>query len=159
MIMRDNLSLKLISQAIYTINRHAKTAPEPQHLYFLKNEAIKKLLAENRAKKIGLHYSKRPKLSHQHSILLVQVGEYYFHILPTRDDFKDLPHLGTIDNAHQNPHVQMSLNEAKKIIYPYINYKTDNQPKMKQPRSRSPYYIPSSLGKMEWPPTKSRWHD
>src|SRR5690625_4137563 len=102
--MRKNISLKQISQAIYTVNRHAKTAPEPKHLYFLKNKTIRKLLAENRARKVGLHYSRRPKLSHQHTILLVEVGDYYFHILPHKDDLDELPHLGHIDNTHQNPH-------------------------------------------------------
>lgn len=153
--MEKNISLKQISQAIYTVNRHAKTAPEPQHLYFLKNETIKKLLAEKRARKVGLHYSNRPKLSHQHSILLIEVGDYYFHILPHKHDLDHLPHLGHIDNSHQNPHVQMSLNQAKHTIHNYIDYQPDTKKTSKQPQERSSYYIPSSLGKMEWPPTKS----
>ena len=48
--MGEQFSLENIARAIYTINRHAKTAPKPQHLYYLKNEAIKKLLAKNKAK-------------------------------------------------------------------------------------------------------------
>src|SRR5690625_6420127 len=112
--MNEHITVKEIAQAIYTVNRHAKTAPEPQQLYFLKNEAIKKLLLEKRAKKIGLQFSNRPKLSHQHSILLIKIGEYYFHTSPSKEDFKTLPHLGPIDNTHQNPHIQMSLNQDRK---------------------------------------------
>src|SRR5690625_2888001 len=130
--MNEQTTVKKIAQAIYTINRHAKTAPEPQHLYFLKNEAIKKLLSEKQAKKMGLQFSNRPKLSHQHSMLLIRVGEYYFHTLPSREDFKNLPHLGSIDNTHQNPQIQMSLNQAKRIIYDYIDYKPKNHSKIRQ---------------------------
>src|SRR5690625_3306622 len=103
--MEEQQSIEDIAQAIYTINRHAKTAPKPQHLYYLKNETIKKLLSEKRAKKVGLQFSNRPKLSHQHSMLLIQIGSYYFHTIPNKDDFKNLPHLGHIDHSHHNPPV------------------------------------------------------
>src|SRR5699024_941504 len=62
-----------IAQALYTINRHAKAAPKPQHLYTIKKEAIEKLLKEKKAKKIGLHFSNNPKYSNQHSTLLIKV--------------------------------------------------------------------------------------
>lgn len=154
--MEEQQSIEDIAQAIYTINRHAKTAPKPQHLYYLKNETIKKLLSEKRAKKVGLQFSNRPKLSHQHSMLLIQIGSYYFHTIPNKDDFKNLPHLGHIDHSHHNPPVQMSLNQAKHIIYDYINYRPKRREKRNRAHSHSPYYIPSSLGKMAWPPTKSK---
>lgn len=150
--MNTDSDLHEIAQAIFSVNRHAKTAPEPQHLYFIKKEAINKLLREKRAKKIGLHFSDRPKYSNQHSTLLVKVADYYFHIPPTKDDFKELEHLGSLDKNYRNPQSKMSLSQAKRILYPYINYKSSTKPK----RSRSyasAYYTPSSLGKMKWPPT------
>ncbi|GGA87814.1 hypothetical protein GCM10008025_33200 [Ornithinibacillus halotolerans] len=150
----DTLSLQEIAKALYTVNRHAKTAPEPQHLYYIKKETIKRLLLEKRAKKIGLHFSEHPKLSNQHSTLLVQVDNYYFHIPPSKEDFQELKHLGALDQNYRNPQTKMSLSLAKKIIYQYIDYKPDH----KKPRKRqfnSSYYTPSSLGKMDWPPRKT----
>ncbi len=142
-----------IAQAIFTVNRHAKTAPEPQHLYFVKKEAINKLLKEKRAEKVGLHFSERPKYSNQHSTLLVKVANYFFHIPPTREDFKRLEHLGSLDKNYRNPQTKMSLSQAKRILYPYINWKPARKRK-KEKSYASAYYTPSSLGKMEWPPTK-----
>src|SRR5690625_4560418 len=145
---------KEIAKAIFTVNRHAKTAPEPQHLYHLKKEAIKQLLKENRAKKIGLHFSNHPKLSNQHSTILVKIANYYFHTLPEKKDFEELKHLGELDQNYRNPQAKMSLSQAKRIIYQYIDW----QPKKKRDinrRRNSSYYTSSSLGKMEWPPTKT----
>lgn len=152
--MSEKIPIKEIAKALFTINRHAKTAPEPQHLYHLKKEAIQKLLAEKRAKKVGLHFSNHPKFSNQHSTILVSVDDYYFHILPEKKDFEELKHLGKLDQNFRNPKTKMSLTHAKKIIYQYIDWK----PKKKQKNRRrhySSYYTPSSLGKMEWPPTKT----
>lgn len=151
--MSTDTELHEIAQAIFTVNRHAKTAPEPQHLYYVKKEAINKLLYENRAEKIGLHFSDRPKYSNQHSTLLVKVADYYFHVPPTKEDFKELEHLGSLDKDYRNPQSKMSLSQAKRILYPYINYKPSTKPKRNH-TYKSTYYTPSSLGKMEWPPTK-----
>lgn len=151
---QDGISLRDLARAIYTVNRHAKTAPEPQHLYYIKKETLKRLLDEKRAKKIGLHFSDHPKLSNQHSTLLVQVEDYYFHIPPTKEDFQELKHLGSLDQNFRNPQTRMSLSQAKKIIYQYIDWKpTNTEPKQKQ--YSSSYFTPSSLGKMEWPPRKT----
>jgi len=150
--MSDQLPLQNIAQAIYTINRHAKTALEPQHLYTLKKETIYKLLKEKRAEKIGLHFSKPTKYSNQSSTLLVKINNYYFHLPPTKNDFKELKHLGSLDQSYRNPHVKMSLSKAKKIIYQYLNW----HPKKRTQQRPSSYYIPSSLGRqMKWPPTRS----
>lgn len=140
-----------LAKAIYTINRHAKTALKPQHLYYIKKAAIERLLKEKRAKKIGLHFARNPKLSNQYSTLLVKVGDYYFHLPPSREDFQTLEHLGELDEEYRNPRTTMGLNYAKKIIYDYINWQPPKRKKRKRPSS---YYTPSSLGKMEWPPTK-----
>src|SRR5690625_3331613 len=120
--MDKEIPLKKIAKALYTINRHAKTALEPQHLYHLKKEAIKKLLEENKAKKIGIHYSNHPKLSNQHSTTLVSVDKYFFHIFPEKDDLKNLKHLGKLDDNFRNPKTRMSLSYARKIIYKYIEW-------------------------------------
>ncbi|MFD2043936.1 YkyB family protein [Ornithinibacillus salinisoli] len=151
---KQDIPLIDLAKAIYTINRHAKTAPEPAHLYFIKKESIKRLLEEKRAEKIGLHFSDHPKFSNQHSTLLVKVDQYYFHIPPAKEDFKELEHLGSLDQNYRNPQTKMSLSQAKRIIYQYINWqpkKTRSKPK----EYTSSYFTPSSLGKMEWPPKKT----
>lgn len=144
----ENKNTTEIAEAIFIINKHAKTATNPRDLYSLKTSAINKLLKEKKAQKIGLHFSKNPKNSHQHSTLLIKVTDYFFHIPPKKEDFDNLEHLGHLDETYRNPQPRMSLNYAKKIIYSYVNYK----PKKKKKRSN--YYTPSALGKMEWPPTK-----
>jgi|SRR5690625_585290 len=149
--MKKELNVSKLAQAIFIINRHAKAALKPQHLYSIKKQAIDKLLKEKKAEKIGLHFSNNPKLSNQHSTLLVKVADYFFHIPPVKEDFKELPHLGSLDQQYRNPQTQMSLSQAKKIIYQYIGWQPPKQTK----RNRfSPYYTPSSLGQFEWPPTK-----
>lgn len=151
MDLKDD-SLKEIAKALFIINRHAKTAPEPKHLYYIKKEAINKLLKEKKATKMGLHFSDHPKLSNQYSTLLVKVDDYFFHIPPTKEDFKELEHLGSLDQNYRNPQTKMSLSKAKKVIYTYINYKPERKQNGSYRRYKSAYYTPSSLGKMEWPP-------
>src|SRR5699024_90606 len=149
--MKETHNVLDLAKAIYTINRHAKAAPKPQHLYAIKKRAIEQLLKEKKAEKIGLHFSDNPKYSNQHSTLLVKVANYYFHLPPSKEDFDNLTHLGSLDQDFRNPRTKMALSHAKKIIYQYINWKPSKAVKRKR---FSPYYTPSSLGKMEWPPTK-----
>lgn len=151
--MKEKISTELLAQAIFTVNRHAKTALQPQHLYKIKELAIKKLLEENRAKKIGLHFVHKPKYSNQYSTLLIKVDNYYFHLPPTKKDFETLEHLGELDDSYRNPKTKMSLNQAKRILYEYIGWK-EPKTKTKRRHRRSPYYTPSSLGQRTWPPTK-----
>ena len=68
------LTVDNIAKAIFTVNRHAKTALNPSFLYLLKKKAIEKLLEEGKAKKVGLHFSRNPKYSQQQSDVLVAVG-------------------------------------------------------------------------------------
>lgn len=150
--MSTNIPIKEIAKAIYTINRHAKTALKPQHLYYIKKETINQLLKENHAEKVGLHFSNSPKLSNQHSTLLVKVENYYFHILPVKEDFEKLEHLGSLDENYRNPRTKMSLSQAKRIVYRYINYQPKKETNRLQKNNTPSYYTPSSLGKMEWPP-------
>jgi len=159
--LKEQTTTMDIAKALFTINKHAKTALEPQHLYFIKKKTIEKLLDEEKAKKIGLHFSNNPKLSNQHSILLIQVENYYFHLPPKKEDFKTLEHLGSLDDHYRNPRTKMSLSRAKKIIYQYIEWndppqkrRNDTNKKRVRNKKHSSFYIPSSLGKMEWPPTK-----
>lgn len=153
--MSKKIPLSEIAKALFTINRHAKTAPEPQHLYQIKKEAIDRLLSENRAQKIGLHFSDHPKLSNQHSTILISVADYYFHILPEKQDFEELDHLGALDQNYRNPRTKMALSQAKRIIYQYIDWKPKKKQRVTQKHHSSTYFTPSSLGKMEWPPHKT----
>ncbi|MDC3412753.1 YkyB family protein [Aquibacillus sp. 3ASR75-11] len=141
--------------AIFTVNRHAKTAPNPKALYTLKKETIYKLLKENRAKKIGLHFTEQPKLSHQHSTLLIQIEDYFFHIPPSKEDFKTVQHLGKIDQHYRNPKTKMSLSYAKKVLYHYLDWKEEKSNPSSKHRRFASYYTPSSLGKMDWPNNKN----
>ena len=117
----DSLSL-----AIYTVNRHAKTAQNPKFLYLLKHEALKKMLRGGKAKKVGLHFSQNPRLSQQQSDVLVKCGNYTFHIPPTKKDFVELPHLGKLDHSVRNPKANLSLGHAKRILTAYTGITENN---------------------------------
>ncbi|MFA9560137.1 YkyB family protein [Evansella sp. AB-rgal1] len=122
--------LKQIQYALYTINRHAKTALNPSELYHLKKTTLKRLLAEKRAEKVNLQYSINPRNGLQSSVVLVKVGttdnelKFYFHMLAEKGDFDlNLKHIGKIDNNINNPKVHMGLETAKSILYRYIKEK------------------------------------
>ncbi|HLR80156.1 MAG TPA: YkyB family protein [Bacillota bacterium] len=155
---KESIPLTELAKALFTINRHAKTAPDPKHLYHIKKESINQLLKEKRAEKVGLHFSNNPKFSNQHSTLLVKVDKYFFHIPPTKNDFKELEHLGELDQNYRNPPTKMSLSQAKKIVYRYLDWQPtkDAQKNSRRKRSRSSYFTPSSLGKTTWPPSKTK---
>jgi hypothetical protein len=128
-----NLSIENLSQAIFVVNRHAKTAINPRYLYKLKQEALKKLIEQNKAKKIGLHFSGNPKNSQQQSDVLVKCGRYTFHIPPIKKDFTELPHLGKLDNQVRNPKTSLSLNTAKTILQTYTGiFESDLPPSDKK---------------------------
>lgn len=113
------LTIENLAQAVFIVNRHAKTATNPKYLYKLKHEALKKLIVEGKAKKIGLHFSENPRNSKQQSDVLVQCGSYTFHIPPIKQDFTDLPHLGKLDGSTRNPKTLLPLNQAKTILQTY----------------------------------------
>lgn len=150
--MSHSFQMDELAKAIFIVNRHAKTALEPQHLYTIKKLTIEKLLREQKAEKIGLHFSNNPKFSNQYSTLLIKVGNYYFHLPPSKEDFDQLTHLGELDQHYRNPKTKMGLSHAKRIIYEYINWEEPKPKRKKKPHSS--YYTASALGKMEWPPTK-----
>lgn len=105
-----------IAQAIFTVNRHAKTAPDNHYLYALKKEALNSMIKQQRAQKVGLHFSKNPQKSQQQSSVLVKCGNYYFHMLPKKEDFSSLEHLGHLDDTYRNPPSRMNLKVAKEIL-------------------------------------------
>jgi len=135
-------SILNLSYAIFTVNRHAKTATNPKFLYRLKREAIEKMVQEGKAKKIGLHFSDNPKYSQQQSDVLVQCGEYSFHIPPTKQDFEMLPHLGKLDRYTRNPKCHMPLNQAKQLLQTYTGLKeqSNNRSIRRKPRPARPVF-------------------
>lgn len=129
-----------LSQAIFIVNRHAKTAPNPRFLYKLKHDALQKLLREGKAKKVGLHFSNNPKLSQQQSDVLVVCGKYSFHLPPAKSDFTYLPHLGKLQENVRNPRAYISLNEAKKLLSFYTGLKEENHEPPKKKRYEKPVF-------------------
>lgn len=125
-----------IAKAIFIVNRHAKTAPNNKFLYKLKHDSLEKLLTEGKARKKGLHFSNNPRFSQQQSDVLVQCEAFTFHIPPTKEDFKNLPHLGQLSESIRNPRVQMSLKIAKGILESYTGHQE------KTPSHQSTYQKP-----------------
>ncbi|NMD71901.1 hypothetical protein HHO41_16500 [Bacillus sp. DNRA2] len=136
-------TIENLSQAIFIVNRHAKTAINPKYLYKLKHEALKKMLREGKAKKVGLHFSANPKYSQQQSDVLVVSGNYSFHIPPTKEDFSSLPHLGKLSSDVCNPKTRLPLTVAKVLLQTYTGIRENEgykktarpgKPKAQQPQ-------------------------
>lgn len=135
-------TIENLSQAIFIVNRHAKTAPNPKFLYKLKFHALHKLIREGKAKKIGLHFSNNPKFSQQQSDVLIKCGKYTFHLPPSKNDFDELPHLGKLDNSVRNPKATLSLTQAKKILLSYTGLKEMNNNTTSNQTARKKYNKP-----------------
>ena len=131
----ESASDTLLAQAVFVVNKHAKTALEPKALYDLKRLALNKLLTEGRARKTGLHFSDNPRFSAQQSDVIVECGEYIFHLPPTKEDLKSLPHLGNRSSSIRNPKATVSLSRAKHILQTYIGHADSQSPK---PGGRQP---------------------
>ncbi|MBT2581783.1 YkyB family protein [Planococcus sp. ISL-109] len=138
-----------IAQAIFTVNRHAKTATDNQYLYALKKEALHLMIQQNRAQKLGLHFSKNPRKSQQQSSILVKCGDYYFHMLPRKEDFHTLEHLGELDETYRNPPSRMNLKHAKELLRNLTGLEpTDKNPaisalpKRYEPKDMDRFYTP-----------------
>jgi len=116
-----------IATAIYTVNKHAKTALDNRPLYTLKRLALEKMIRSGRAKKLGLHFVKNPRYSQQQSAVVIQCADYYFHTLPKKEDFNQLPHLGHLDETYRNPRRKMGLNVAKSILNDFLDLKCTKQ--------------------------------
>ena len=120
--MTNNINEEQLATAIFVVNKHAKTAIDNKYLYELKRIAIEKMIHTGKAKKLGLHFVKNPRLSQQQSSVLVQCADYFFHLLPKKEDFKSLPHLGDLDDDYRNPQRRMSLNSAKQLLSTYTGF-------------------------------------
>ncbi|WP_243291660.1 YkyB family protein [Bacillus sp. FJAT-47783] len=140
--MTDVTFTNEIARAIYVVNRHAKTAPNPKTLYFLKKKSLQKLLSEGRAKKVGLHFSNNPKYSQQQSDVLVSAGQYYFHMPPSKEDFQNLPHLGSLNNSYRNPKTNLPLSKAKVTLQQYVGIKKENAEHRGKNQKRTPHQKP-----------------
>lgn len=135
-----NFPTEILSKALFIVNRHAKTAIDSKYLYQLKHATIKKMLAEGKAKKIGLHFSRNPKFSQQQLDVLISCGNYYFHIPPTREDIHNLTHLGKLDDYFRNPKTILPLKEAKKILQLYTGIRKNENQKRQRPRYQQPFF-------------------
>lgn len=129
--MNNKQAIRQLAIAIYTINRHAKTAPDNRQLYTLKKLALDKLIETGNAEKVGLHFVENPKFSKQHSALLIRVDDFLFHTIPDKDDFKTLPHLGQQDAASRNPQERMSLKTARDLLMEFVNPHSQTTQKQK----------------------------
>lgn len=125
-----------IAQAIYTVNRHVKTALDKKPLYQLKKDALLQLVQQGYAKKIGLHFSDNPTRSQQSSSTLIEFQNYCFHLPITAED-KHLPHLGQLDQRYANPPAKMSLFQAKQLLTDYTQSISKSK---KTPASKTPIY-------------------
>lgn len=141
---KTSLTIENLAQAVFIVNRHAKTAPNPKFLYRLKQESLKKLIEEGKAEKVGLHFSQNPRNSQQQSDVLVKCGDYLFHIPPTKTDFVNLPHLGKLDGRVRNPKASLSLNAAKALLQSYtgITESDGGAPPNNQRRKQQAYQKP-----------------
>lgn len=118
--LKKDETIRQLAIAIYTVNRHAKTATNNRELYTLKNKAIQRLLQSGDAKKIGLHFVDNPQLSQQSSTVLVECSGFLFHTLPEKGDFTSLPHLGAQDQTFRNPQERMNLKTAKELLIDFV---------------------------------------
>ncbi|RFU71081.1 hypothetical protein D0469_03850 [Peribacillus saganii] len=127
----------LLEQAIFVVNKHAKTAPSPKSLYELKRLSLQKLVKEGKASKVGLHFSDNPRLACQQSDVIIKCGDYIFHLPPSKEDLKTLPHLGNRAVSLRNPKASLSLSKAKQILEAYIGKMPDRAPKSPKSQNQS----------------------
>jgi YkyB-like protein len=156
MEQKENMpqSTDVLAQALFIVNKHAKAAPKPKALYELKQKTIEKMLTEGKAKKLGLHFSDNPKYAQQQSDVIVECGNYIFHLPPSKEDMKNLPHLGNRSLNKRNPKTFLSLSKAKGVLFSYIGVASVNQktkkvlPKKNLHQKQTSNIFPSSfLGK------------
>ncbi|MBU9720029.1 MULTISPECIES: YkyB family protein [Bacillaceae] len=145
---KNSADLTSIQIALYTINKHAKTALNSSELYYLKKKAIKKLLQEHLAKKVSIEFSLNPGKGLQSSVVLVRVGtenskyQFYFHTAVEKGDFDKLKHSGQRDDSLRNPRVHMNLESAKNIIYRYLG---ETRKKLQKEKKLDHIFISSYL--------------
>lgn len=116
-----------LAAAVHAVNRHAKTAPDNRYLYSLKKAALEKMISDGFAEKTGLHFIQNPRFSRQQSAVLITCGDYLFHLPPSKDDFRTLPHLGQQDLEIRNPKGQIGLRAAKQLLAEYTGFTETGQ--------------------------------
>jgi len=122
-------TIENLAKALFVVNRHAKTSPQPQKLYQLKTNVIQKLITEGKAQKVGLQHSPNPSKFHQQTCnTLVKIAEYGFHILSTREDLLELPHLGEWNEDFRNPTDSFPLRTAVQLLEQYSQPTTVRKP-------------------------------
>jgi hypothetical protein len=137
-----DFSTNNLAKALFIVNRNAKTALDSKFLYSLKHATIKKMLAEGKAKKIGLHFSRNPKYSQQQLDVLISCGNYYFHIPPTKEDIQTLENLGKLDDKIRNPKTVFPLKEAKRLLQSYTGIQKQESPQNRFNKYKPQYQKP-----------------
>lgn len=139
----NNLSfdndIESIKQALYSANRHVKTAIDKRELYDLKSKTLQKLIKIGHAEKMWLEYSAHPGRTKQSTVVLVKVGvktqgkPHFFHMIPEKDDSECLKHKGDVSTEHlHNPKSNMSITLAKKVLLKFIG-ETPKKENVKKP--------------------------
>ncbi|WNF35077.1 YkyB family protein [Bacillaceae bacterium IKA-2] len=136
----DN-EMESIKHALYSVNRHVKTAIDKRELYDLKSKTLQKLLKVGHAEKMWLEYSSNPGKSKQSTVVLLKVGTktkgepHFFHMLPEKDDYSSLKHKGVVSTQDlHNPKSNMSLKIAKEILLKFIGVDIKKAHVKKAPR-------------------------
>ena len=147
-VNKENMRNNDILIALYTVNCHAKTAEDPKELYRLKHETLQKLLSSGGAKKIGLHFSGNSTrnaqaptnstmgLGKQNSVVIIECGDYRFHVPASSEDLKSLPHLGEAI-MYQNKKERISIFKAKKILYDFTKLEPQTPAPKQSPKRYS----------------------
>jgi hypothetical protein len=113
------MNSQTIAEAIYVINRHAKTTTDTERFYKLKRAALLKLLRENSAYVVGLQYHASRLSTTPRKYVLICCHNYFFHLVPTEYDLSSLPNV-VRNNYQRNRRVEISLETAIQIISSYL---------------------------------------
>lgn len=126
--MPTELTPLIIAQSIHVINKRAKQVPDSNLLYQLKHTAIKKLIIENKAKKLYLHRFKCVQQLHNQInsseginkvFIVVFCENYYFHSPANKTDLDSL-RFEKLQRGVFNPSTKMKYFKAKRNIIAYL---------------------------------------
>jgi hypothetical protein len=131
-----------LAEALYIINKSAKTSRDTKQsnyydrnfqivgaaktrqnkLYDLKDEAISKLLEENRINIVGYHKQKAFDGDINY-LMMLELKGFTFHIPISEQEIKDLKLLGDIGviSAEKTREVNVNFYEAEKLLKHYTN--------------------------------------
>lgn len=151
-IDRIEMTTENLGEALYVINKSAKRIRDSkkdnydlgqydsvkrsklkeQELYNLKEKVLSKMLAENRAEIIGIHkqiVTNKSEYEWENHLLLINVGEYSFHLPVKMKDIKKHPFLGEIDiiTAEKDKKTKLTFTEAVKLLGKYIDTPTSEE--------------------------------